>query len=82
MEGGSETAPLAEDFFGGAEGEGHDGEGGVEAAVGHVERAVGDPQIIVAVDAAEGIGDAVARIGGEAGGAGLVLRSGKPEIHR
>jgi len=47
-----------------------------------VEGAVGDPEVVVTVDAAERIGDAVAGIGGEAGGAGLVLRSGKPEIHR
>ena len=48
-----------DDVGGVAEGERHDREHRVEAAVGRVQRGVADPEVVVAPDLAEGVGDRI-----------------------
>ena len=68
-----------------AEGEGHDSEGGIEPAVGDMERGVANVEVFVAVHTAFGIRDAGGGIGAHAASAGLVLAGlvadGETEVH-
>src|SRR5262245_27544522 len=75
-------SPPSHDPLRRAIGEGEDGEDGVETAVGDVGRAVGDKEIVVAVDATVGIDDGGTRIVAHAAGAGLVLAAVQIQARR
>lgn len=72
-ESGGATLPGFHQMTADAVGESQNRQHGVEAAVGDVQRAVGDIQIVVTMDAAPGIGDRGLRIMPHAAGAGLML---------
>ena len=81
-----ETLIRAGNSFRRAEGEGHDGQRGVEAPVRHMQRAVADEKIIVAMNPAVGVRNAVLRIGTHSAGARLMLSCtqfffGRPAPH-
>lgn len=64
---------------GDAVGQGENSQDGVEAAVGDVQGAVGEVQVVVAVDAAPFIGDGGVRVVAHAAGSGLVLTAAQGE---
>jgi SAM-dependent methyltransferase len=62
---------------GAAQGQGHDGQHGVEPAVGDVDRAVHDPQVVVPVHPPPSVGHRGRRVVTHPAGSGLVLTRGK-----